>query len=616
MIDESSRIAATRRLTFIVVAAVLFVGHVLLRDSDYFGNANRHTLMEAVAMLLALIVGLIAMVRFYSKKTNLFLFVGTGFIGTALLDGYHAVVTSPTFKPYLPGDNISLIPWSWLASRVFLAVFMWIAVLSLPRQTDSDDESEHIGEKTIYLMAGLFTLGCFVFFAFMPLGKAYFHQEFFDQTDRYRPQELIPGIFFLLALIGFWRRGEWQRDEFQYWLVMSLIVGVMSQIVYMALSGKLMTDTPPITFDIMFDAAHVLKAVSYACVLVGLLVSMFHLFRRAEETTARIRDANEELTSINRTLEVEVSERKRAEQSLSMAAADLNTTVATEREARAQVENLLQRIRDAVRLLSSSSKEILASTGEQALAAQEQAAAVSETTAAVNEVAQTAASSSERARTVAESARRTDETARAGRQAVEDSIAAMAEVMTQVESITENILSLAEQSHAIGEIITTVSEIAGRSNMLSLNAAVEASRAGEHGKGFAVVAAEVKSLAEQSKKATGQVKKILGEIKTATESAVMATEQGTGLAGAASGVVTEAGKTITLLAETIADSARMATQISTSSDQQSAGLAQLTDAIRNIDGVTQQSLAAVRQIEMEARKLTELSDALSELTAT
>ena len=101
----------------------------------------------------------------------------------------------------------------------------------------------------------------------------------------------------------------------------------------------------------------------------------------------------------------------------------------------------------------------------------------------------------------------------------------MGTVQEQVETTAENILALAEQAQAIGEIIATVNDIAEQTNLLALNAAIEASRAGEHGKGFAVVAGEVKALADQSKKATAQVRQILGEIQKATNKAVLSTEE-------------------------------------------------------------------------------------------
>src|SRR6185437_10071117 len=113
-----------------------------------------------------------------------------------------------------------------------------------------------------------------------------------------------------------------------------------------------------------------------------------------------------------------------------------------------------------------------------------------------------------------------------GRRAVEDSIDGMAQIRLQMELIAESIVRLSEQSQAIGEIIATVNDLAEQSNLLAVNASIEAAKAGEHGKGFAVVAQEVKSLAVQSRQATAQVRSLLNDIQKATGSAVSAAEQG------------------------------------------------------------------------------------------
>lgn len=84
----------TKVATYIATFVAFFLGYFLLRDSTWQGSTELHTLMEVAATLLALMVGISALVHFYSKKSNTFLFIGTGFLGTALLDGYHAIVTS------------------------------------------------------------------------------------------------------------------------------------------------------------------------------------------------------------------------------------------------------------------------------------------------------------------------------------------------------------------------------------------------------------------------------------------------------------------------------------------------------------------------------------------
>jgi methyl-accepting chemotaxis protein len=212
-----------------------------------------------------------------------------------------------------------------------------------------------------------------------------------------------------------------------------------------------------------------------------------------------------------------------------------------------------------------------------------------------------------------DAARRTAEVGEAGKKTVDGSIAAMHVVREQIEATAQNILTLAEQAQAIGEIIATVNDIAEETNLLALNAAIEASRAGEHGKGFAVVAGEIKELANQSKQATVQVRQILGEIQKATNAAVLSTENVTRGMSEVTEVSTKAGETIGALAETLAETMRAATQIAASAGQQAAGTAQIAVAIKNIDQVTQQTIAAARQSEKAAANLNSIGNQLASL---
>jgi len=114
------------------------------------------------------------------------------------------------------------------------------------------------------------TAASFAFFVFVPLPQAHYPDLWF-----HRPQELIPAILFLMALVGYLRKGYWRHSTFEHWLVLSLIVGFMGQAMFMSFSGEI--------FDLDFDAAHTLKIVSYLFVLTGLFISIFRLFQRAGE---------------------------------------------------------------------------------------------------------------------------------------------------------------------------------------------------------------------------------------------------------------------------------------------------------------------------------------------
>ncbi len=273
-----------RILAYLGLAVSMLILFSLVRDSAWQGTKELHTLMETAATLLAAVVGCLALIRYYARKSTTLLFVGAGFLGAAFLDGYHTVVTSSFFGESLPSGPSSLIPWSWIASRLFLSVFLWLSWAAWWRERRFGPGAR-IGEIAVYSWTAALTMASFLFFAVVPLPRAYYPELFF-----HRPEEFVPALFFGLALAGYLRKGVWRFDTFEHWLVFSLIVGVIGQAVFMPFSGHL--------FDTMFDAAHALKKVSYVLALIGLTISMFFLFRRVEESAEELRDAEARVRAV------------------------------------------------------------------------------------------------------------------------------------------------------------------------------------------------------------------------------------------------------------------------------------------------------------------------------
>ena len=274
------------------------------------------------------------------------------------------------------------------------------------------------------------------------------------------------------------------------------------------------------------------------------------------------------------------------------------------------LREITREIIEGVNVLASSSSEIMASTNQVASGATETAAAVSETTSTVEEVKQTSLVASTKARDVSEIAQRAIQAAQTGRRSVEESIAGMGRIQVQVAAIADSIVKLSEQSQAIGDIIATVNDMAEQSNLLAVNAAIEAAKAGEQGKGFAVVAQEVKSLAEQSKEATSQVRVILNEIQKATNAAVLATEQGNKSVEAGVRQSQEAGEAIRQMGECIDESAQAALMISASSQQQLTGMDQVALAMENIKQASEQNVAGMIEVELTVQNLHDLGQKL------
>lgn len=258
-------------------------------DSNWRGNTELHTIMEIVALLMAAIVAMIALMSFYSEAGIKFLWLGLGFLGTMLLDGYHSIVTSSFFIQYFPSTPEALIPWSWSASRIFLAVMIWLSSFELGSQDSPLSCYRSSTITCIHIITGLFTLLCFSFFAFARLPTAYYPDLFFG-----RPQEFLPAIFFAAAAYRYWSTRNWQTDLFEYYVLASLVIGLFCQALFMSRSTAL--------FDSMFDLAHLLKIVSYFTIFAGLTVNTFIAFRLSAQ--AKILFAEK-----NKTLEREMSRR-------------------------------------------------------------------------------------------------------------------------------------------------------------------------------------------------------------------------------------------------------------------------------------------------------------------
>jgi methyl-accepting chemotaxis protein len=277
------------------------------------------------------------------------------------------------------------------------------------------------------------------------------------------------------------------------------------------------------------------------------------------------------------------------------------------------LRELTREIRDGVGVLATSTSEILATTTQVAAGAGETATAVSETTSTVEEVKQTSQVASEKARYVSETAQKSAQVSQTGRKSVDETITCMSRIHEQMDLIAEGIVRLSEQGQSIGEIMASVNDLAEQSNLLAVNASIEAAKAGEQGQGFAVVAQEVRSLAQQSKQATAQVRTILNDFQKATSAAVLAAEQGSKAVDSGVKQSGEASEAIRMLAESISEAAQAAAQIVASSQQQRVGMDQVALAMESIKQASLQNLSSTRQTESAAQNLHTLGQKMKQL---
>lgn len=320
-----------------------------------------------------------------------------------------------------------------------------------------------------------------------------------------------------------------------------------------------------------------------------------------------------ELALMIQSFHKEIAERIRQENELSTYRDQLEEMV---KQRTNELSKVLLEVKETVNVLASSSAEILAATTQVATGTAETASAISETSTTVEEVQQASKQSAQKAKNVADSAQRVVQVFQNGQQAVEETINGINKIREQMDSIAQTVVRLSEQSQSIGGIVESVTDIADQSNLLAVNAAIEAAKAGDQGKGFAVVAQEIKNLASQSKQATLQVRNILNDVQKATGAAVMATEQGSKAVDAGLKQSAQAGEALRILAESSNEAVQASTQIVASSQQQVAGMDQIGVAMQNINQAGAETAVSMVQAEKSAKSLHELGLKLKVLIET
>ena len=215
---------------------------------------------------------------------------------------------------------------------------------------------------------------------------------------------------------------------------------------------------------------------------------------------------------------------------------------------------------------------------------------------------------------VSEKAIRALDVSKDGQKSVREILEGMNQIQREMDIVRMNVIRLSEQSQAVGEIIATVTDISEQSNLLAVNASIEAAKAGEFGKGFAVVANEIHNLAEQSKKATSNIRAILTDIQQGISSTAVSTEQGIRSVSDAVRLTNNAQEAIEVLARSIADSSQEVIEIASSIQTQASGVDQISRAMENIRDAAQKNLETTRKAEKTAEDLHELGARLKRIT--
>ncbi len=259
------------------------------------------------------------------------------------------------------------------------------------------------------------------------------------------------------------------------------------------------------------------------------------------------------------------------------------------------------------RQVQSSSTELQAAANQQASGAKEQATAMTEISTTISELLATSRQIAESAQRVAQNAEQTANAARSGHGTVDMTHESITGIRRQVDQIVAHMLELGKKSQEIGAVLDIVSELAEQTNILAINATIEAAGAGEAGKRFAVVADEIRKLADRVGGSTKEIRTLIDDVRSAVNTTVMATETGSKAVDAGSrqfGDVASAFKQISGLVTTTTDAAR---EIELSTKQQSTAVEQVNIAIANVAQASTETETSAGQTLQTVSQLAALS---------
>ena len=250
--------------------------------------------------------------------------------------------------------------------------------------------------------------------------------------------------------------------------------------------------------------------------------------------------------------------------------------------------------------LSATSEETNEQVRRQKAETDQVATAMNEMTATVQEVARNAADAAAAAQT-------SDQDAAAGRDVVQKTVATINNLSSQVDSAADVVGRLSQDAEEISKVLDVIGGIADQTNLLALNAAIEAARAGEQGRGFAVVADEVRTLASRTQDSTHEIQQMIERVQGGTREAVQAMEDGRGRVHESVEQVNLAGESLNAIKQSISHISDMNTQIASAAEEQSTVAEEINRNIVNITGVLEETSSGSDQIRHAAEELSKLA---------
>ncbi len=272
-----------------------------------------------------------------------------------------------------------------------------------------------------------------------------------------------------------------------------------------------------------------------------------------------------------------------------------------------KMHGALSLVSQATNRLATSSIELSSTADHVARAAEGQEARAVQSASAVEEMTMTAGEVARNSTEAARIAQETAETARNGQAVMTQTVSGMQQVSEAVVQAANIITTLGRSSDQIGEIVRVIEDIADQTNLLALNAAIEAARAGEQGRGFAVVADEVRKLAERTTKATKEIGDMIRQIQQDTKSAVSSMDQGTNQVGHGVELANKTGETLSTIHSMINSTADMIQQIASAAEEQSSASRQIAGDLESMTQTTRETSSGIADSAKACHELNSLA---------
>ena len=275
--------------------------------------------------------------------------------------------------------------------------------------------------------------------------------------------------------------------------------------------------------------------------------------------------------------------------------------------------SLTSQIGEAVQHMQSSSSELQVASNQQTMGSREQSIAMKEITTTMNELLVTSKQIAESAHRVAYIAEETAIGARSGEQTVSKASESIGGIKRQVDLIVTHMLDLGKKSQQIGGILEIINELAEQTNILAINATIEAAGAGENGKRFAVVADEIRKLADRVGGSTKEIRGLIDDIRAAVNTTVMTTEGGTKAVEAGAQQFSEVAIAFRQIVSLVSTTTEATREIELSTKQQSTAVSQVNIAVANVAQAARETEVSSSQTLQTATELTKLSRDLMRL---